>query len=424
MNKSDQWVRVFDVTEPRRHKNGFTIYKVTSRIFPKTTFEGVIEVVTWKRYSDFKKLHKSLTKLHHSLHLKGAVPSFPEAKLFGRFDEEVIEKRRQAGLDLLQFAAQHPPLFTSSVFVQFFENATSRKLSNAHDEINENLPKPLEPCYCDSNSTMSDTSDSFYSNPETQLSRNGQSNFLPKNELLQFDPLASSEVNSQSNGISKSENNNWFLFAIQSCDNHENFKIIRSNEENNEQQLIFPKPFSDVSDVSDVQVTNQESSFQFAKDKYSDECLKVEQNADSNYEISISESKFNENKDECQKEGSACLSNNNMNSNENKCLPSENIEESNETNCYLVDAATLIGQAQQHEEKQEYEAAFESYKCAVGILINGLNGEVDTEKRAAVRRKTFQYLTRAEFIYDNFLNHENDNRNSNSNSNKRWAPVS
>lgn len=39
----------------------------------------------------------------------------------GRFDESVIEERRQSALELLQFANNYPPLFTSQIFVKFFE---------------------------------------------------------------------------------------------------------------------------------------------------------------------------------------------------------------------------------------------------------------------------------------------------------------
>lgn len=43
-------------------------------------------------------------------------------KLFsGRFEEGVIEERRKAALELLNFAGNIPDLFTSQPFVTFFE---------------------------------------------------------------------------------------------------------------------------------------------------------------------------------------------------------------------------------------------------------------------------------------------------------------
>ena len=39
----------------------------------------------------------------------------------GRFEESVIEERRQSALGLLNFAGKDPHLFTSASFVSFFE---------------------------------------------------------------------------------------------------------------------------------------------------------------------------------------------------------------------------------------------------------------------------------------------------------------
>ena len=38
-----------------------------------------------------------------------------------RFEDDVIEERRRCTVMLLEFIGNHPPLFTSTVFVKFFE---------------------------------------------------------------------------------------------------------------------------------------------------------------------------------------------------------------------------------------------------------------------------------------------------------------
>ncbi|CAL8139492.1 unnamed protein product [Orchesella dallaii] len=119
------WVRTFEVTDPTRHRKGFTVYKVSSTVFPKSFPEGATKIVVWKRYSDFKKLHKELELIFKQLYLKGEFPPFPKAKVFGRFEHEVVEERRNAALLLLQFTANHTQLFTSKAFMQFFENGYS-----------------------------------------------------------------------------------------------------------------------------------------------------------------------------------------------------------------------------------------------------------------------------------------------------------
>ena len=71
------------------------------------------------------------------------------------------------------------------------------------------------------------------------------------------------------------------------------------------------------------------------------------------------------------------------------------------------------------KKNSEWEPSFESYKCAVGILLQGVVNETDSEKKASIRRKTFQYLTRAEHIFDTHLSQTNSFQPS-----RRWAPDS
>ncbi|XP_059530148.1 ribosomal protein S6 kinase delta-1 isoform X9 [Myotis daubentonii] len=64
--------RFYTVTEPQRHPRGYTVYKVTARI------------IVWKRYSDFKKLHKELWQIHKNLFRHSELfPPFAKGKVFG-----------------------------------------------------------------------------------------------------------------------------------------------------------------------------------------------------------------------------------------------------------------------------------------------------------------------------------------------------
>ncbi|KAL8589734.1 hypothetical protein ACOMHN_027242 [Nucella lapillus] len=100
----------FDVAEPRLHPKGFTVYKVTCR------------VVAWKRYNDFKHLYKAMLTVHKALHRRDAFPVFAKPKVFGRFDEAVVEERRQSGLSLLNFIGTQPHLYKSQVLTQFLSD--------------------------------------------------------------------------------------------------------------------------------------------------------------------------------------------------------------------------------------------------------------------------------------------------------------
>ncbi|XP_034777308.2 ribosomal protein S6 kinase delta-1-like isoform X4 [Acipenser ruthenus] len=115
--------RFYTVTDPKKHQKGYTVYQVTARIISRRNPEDVQEIIVWKRYSDFKKLHKDLWQIHKNLYRQSELfPPFAKAKVFGRFDETVIEERRQCAEDLLQFSANIPALFNSKQFEDFFKD--------------------------------------------------------------------------------------------------------------------------------------------------------------------------------------------------------------------------------------------------------------------------------------------------------------
>ncbi|KAM9708222.1 ribosomal protein S6 kinase-like 1 [Menidia menidia] len=73
---------------------------------------------------------------------------------------------------------------------------------------------------------------------------------------------------------------------------------------------------------------------------------------------------------------------------------------------YLVEAAKQIRMALDSEVNEDYEAAFSYYKNGVDLLLNGVQLDPNKERREAVKRKTTQYLKRAEEI---FITHLHDN---------------
>ena len=58
------------------------------------------------------------------LHIKGdPPPKLPKTSYFNRFENDVLEDRREACLNLLQHAGSNPILYSSQVFVAFLSNA-------------------------------------------------------------------------------------------------------------------------------------------------------------------------------------------------------------------------------------------------------------------------------------------------------------
>ncbi|XP_063986020.1 ribosomal protein S6 kinase delta-1 [Diachasmimorpha longicaudata] len=132
----DKWVRRFVITETSRHKRGFTIYKVTSLVFLKSSPDLASKVSVWKRYNDFKKLHKTLSSLHQRLPIKEAFPPFPKGKFFSRFELEVIKERRDSAIKLLDFIGRHHALASHEMFVKFFETSLQPDTST---DLNESI---------------------------------------------------------------------------------------------------------------------------------------------------------------------------------------------------------------------------------------------------------------------------------------------
>ncbi|KAH8359678.1 hypothetical protein KR093_008227 [Drosophila rubida] len=155
------WIHSFTVTDTQQHKGGYTIYKITSIVFPRSVPQALTCLVVWKRFHEIKRLHRELSRRHKSMQLPGKLPEPTDSSYFKRFDADVIQRRKDYILKLLDFAAQHPVLYKCNTFTQFFSEAQSpnasplRKLyverslktpgSGAIAEICDNLDLPYDP---------------------------------------------------------------------------------------------------------------------------------------------------------------------------------------------------------------------------------------------------------------------------------------
>lgn len=89
-------------------------------------------LTVWKRFNDIKALLKFVKKRHKSERLNGLIPSLSNHTFFKRFEADVITERKLFIIRLLDFVGQHPVLYKSQVFQEFFAN--SQTMPN-----NENL---------------------------------------------------------------------------------------------------------------------------------------------------------------------------------------------------------------------------------------------------------------------------------------------
>ncbi|XP_054580792.1 sorting nexin-15 isoform X3 [Eptesicus fuscus] len=141
----DDFLRHYTVSDPRTHPKGYTEYKVTAQFISKRDPEDVKEVVVWKRYSDFRKLHGDLAYTHRNLFRRlEEFPAFPRAQVFGRFEASVIEERRKGAEDLLRFTVHIPALNNSPQLKEFFRGGEVTRPTQVSRDLHI-LPPPLIP---------------------------------------------------------------------------------------------------------------------------------------------------------------------------------------------------------------------------------------------------------------------------------------
>lgn len=289
--------RFYTVTEPQRHPRGYTVYKVTARVVSRRNPEDVQEIIVWKRYSDFKKLHKELWQIHKSLFRHSELfPPFAKGIVFGRFDETVIEERRQCAEDLLQFSANIPALYNSKQLEDFFKGG----IINDGSEL-------IGPAEAYSDSLI----DSF---PECSTE-----GFSSDSDLLSLtvdvDSLA--EVD---DGMASNQNSPIRTFGLSLSSDSSALGAVASEseptktEEERESRSLFPGSLKSRLGKRD----------------------------------------------------------------------------------YLEKAGELIKLALKKEEEDDYEAASDFYRKGVDLLLEGVQGESSPTRREAVKRRTAEYLMRAE----------------------------
>ncbi|XP_028616992.1 ribosomal protein S6 kinase delta-1 isoform X2 [Grammomys surdaster] len=290
--------RFYTVTEPQRHPRGYTVYKVTARVVSRRNPEDVQEIIVWRRYSDFKKLHRELWQIHRNAFRHSELfPPFAKGTVFGRFDKTVIEERRQCAEDLLQFSANIPALYNSKQLQDFFKGG----IVNDGSE----LIGPAE-AYPDSlANTFSEGGAEGFSSDSDLLSLN-----VDADSLAEVDDGMASHQGSPSRSFGLSVSVDSSAVGAVASDSEP------SKAEDRESRSLFPSSLKPRLGRRD----------------------------------------------------------------------------------YLEKAGELIKLALKKEEEDDYEAASDFYRKGVDLLLEGVQGESSPTRREAVKRRTAEYLMRAESI--------------------------
>lgn len=117
----DNWQRIFYVSEHVKHKKGLVLFKIVSIVYFKGQPEAATKISVWKHYNEIKQLYKGLKQRHKRLRISEEFPPFFKQGFFSRHSDDTIVQEKQCILTLLQYVSRHNSLFTSDVFVKFFQ---------------------------------------------------------------------------------------------------------------------------------------------------------------------------------------------------------------------------------------------------------------------------------------------------------------
>ncbi|KAJ8009679.1 hypothetical protein DPEC_G00094010 [Dallia pectoralis] len=332
--------RFYTVTDPKKHHKGYTVYKVTARIISRKNPEDVQEITVWKRYSDFRKLHHNLCQLHRNLFSQSELfPPFAKAKVFGRFDDTVIEERRQCSEDLLQFSANIPALYSSQQIRDFFKGG---EVSDSSELIG-----PVEPFLDFLADSLSDCG--------SEIQRGSGADDLTFTSQSEYGVLSSdSELISLAiDTDSLAELGDELGDGMASGRNSPNQPVGGTHSRtclphlSDHQHTSTPVPSSSVPDP-EARPLSRTGLFPSSLRRGSPHTKETKRD-------------------------------------------------------YLDRASERIRLAVQKEAEHDYQSAFSYYRSGVDLLLQGVQGEPSSARREAVKKRTAEYLMRAELISNQHL---------------------
>ncbi|XP_054474639.1 ribosomal protein S6 kinase delta-1 [Anoplopoma fimbria] len=334
--------RFYTVTDPKKHLKGYTVYKVTARIISRKNPEDVQEITVWKRYSDFRKLHQNLWQLHKNVCSQSELfPPFAKAKVFGRFDDSVVEERRQCSEDLLQFSANIPALYSSQHVQDFFKGGEvhdGSELIGPAEPFSDFLADSLSDCSSDVQRDISGADDltitSEYGGPSSDSDLTSLA--------VDTDSLTGLDDGMASGRTSPNQPQGGATNISSSCSPR-----LPSLHD---RRTPSPAP------VPASSAPNPEVSWPGRTSLFSGSLKK---SSGGNPKDAKSD--------------------------------------------YLDRASELICLALQKEKEQDFQAAFSCYRSGVDQLLQGVQGEPSPTRREAVKKKTAEYLMRAEQISSQHL---------------------
>lgn len=380
--KKEEYYRFFTVTDPRTHEKGHTEYKVTARFVSKTQPENVKEVVVWKRYSELKKLHGELAYTHRNLFRRQEeFPPFPRAHVFGRFDEAVIEERRNAAEAMLLFTTNIPALYNSPQLKDFFRGGEVRRPLDT-GTIATSLPPPLIP--------LPERDAALLAEEEMGREAPIQAQELESHQRLTdiASPEMAVEALSDTEGSSTQETPS--KPEIQEQKENETGGENEAHLNNGTDQSSAAKDttthgltFLEIPDCPVDESEEFDLLFDSGLDEPTDKSLPVLSDTD----LAIFDPCAKKEQQYGSPSHAELLS---------VPLTGTNGAEPDRDGNYVSQANEELNAAQEREKEADYSAAVQRYRAAVDILMKGVQGDVDLKRRDSVKRKIAEVLEHAE----------------------------
>ncbi|XP_031140983.1 sorting nexin-15 [Sander lucioperca] len=367
----DEYYRFFTVTDPRTHEKGHTEYKVSARFVSKRHPEDVKEVVVWRRFSELKKLHGELAYTHRNLFRRQEdFPSFPRAQVFGRFDEAVIEERRNAAEVMLLFTTSIPALYNSPQLKDFFRGGeVTRPLDATPLSSAGPLPPPLIPLPKRRASDCEPAEEEEGREAPT-LPQDLGINLGINLGLEEGEPEVAAEAYSEMGGSPREE---------------------QEQEELSDTELDDRVPSPDPCPARNHQSEESQEEFDSLFDSVAEEQVPSSKEEGppplTDNDLAVFDPCYKQDKSNSSSDHSELFS-----------LPPASLKGGDVG--YLNQAATELTDAMKREKEGEFSSAIRGYRTAVDILITGVQGDPDPIRRESVMRRTAQYLKHTEMLVD------------------------
>ncbi|XP_066934335.1 ribosomal protein S6 kinase-like 1 [Clytia hemisphaerica] len=376
----------FDVTDPMRSFAGYTVYRLHLKIFTSPE-ECTSQFIGWKRFNDFKHLHKTM-KTVFPKEFNTGYNEFIKGNFFGRFDEAVIEERRKAAIRLLSFITLYSEMLEHQVFLHFLNNNETGHKSSSDDSPRmheDSMSSDSIDCgnLCDEEDGVISTDDVLDASiQQMTVVEDGEEPEAPDDEVF---------LNVENSGSSFEDDDGgrhtWLREARSLCGDDleslaseaaDDFPITpRLSDDRNNSVLLGDPLDDDIICQQQQQIPTQDITNNNNTD--------ITPNSTEPSEISEESPPSNINdfheKLQVDEKMSAMIT--------------KTVEEDD----YVFQASVAMSNAIEQEELGNVEAAFDMYKFGIGLLLRGAQTDKNTDRIEAVRRKTAQYLLRAETLY-------------------------